>query len=64
MQEAAKQIRALQLELDARVGQLNGLQENLTSVRAVRDQLAVELKVYKQILDDLHTQLVDQSPRY
>lgn len=62
--ELAKQIRQLQLDLDARTGQIHLVNENLASVRAVRDKLEAELNVYKQILDDLHSKILDKTHHY
>ena len=60
----AKQVRQLQLDLDARTGQIHLVNENLASVRAVRDKLEAELNVYKQILNDLHEKILDKTYKY
>ena len=60
----AKQVRQLQLGMDARTGQMINVTENLASVRAVRDKLEAELNVYKQILNDLHEKILDKTYKY
>lgn len=56
-----KQIHQLQLENDVQAKQLDDAKNERNSLMAVRDRYKIERDIHKQILEDLHKQIINRG---